>query len=474
MGIDFELDKLRDECGVFGIYSRDDHDVSRLTYYALYALQHRGQESAGIAVNNGEDIIFYKDMGLVNNVFNEMELDRLKGHSAVGHVRYSTTGDSLRQNAQPIVVQYKKGKMAFAHNGNLVNVSTIRKELEEKGAIFQTTVDSEVMVNLISRFRVKNKNIEDSIIQMMDVVNGAYSIVIMTPKKLIAVRDRNGIRPLCLGIIDNSHVIASESCALDAIGAKFLRDVEPGEIVVIGENGIESIQTKTSSNKNLCILEFIYFARPDSIIDGAGVYKSRIKAGRQLALEQTVDADLVIGVPESGLSAALGYSMESGISYANGLIKNRYIGRTFIQPKQNQRELSVRIKLNVMKDIVDGKRVIMVDDSIVRGTTCRRIVQLLKEAGAREVHMRVSSPPVKYPCFFGIDISTRQQLVASSKSIDDIRSYVGADSLGYLSLEGLLKTPDMPKDSNCGFCSACLNGHYPMDVPFEENKLSCG
>lgn len=474
MGIDFIDDKMKDECGVFGIYSRDSLDVARLTYYALYALQHRGQESAGIAVNNDGDIIFHKDMGLVNSVFGEKELNFLKGHSAIGHVRYSTTGESLRQNAQPIVIQYKKGKLALAHNGNLVNASKLRRELEEQGTIFQTTIDSEVMVNLISRFRVNNENIENSLVEMMDAIEGAYSIVILTPKKLIAVRDRNGIRPLCLGILDNSHVIASESCALDSIGATFVRDVNPGEIIVINKHGLKSIQTKVPEEKRLCILEFIYFARPDSIIDGAGVYKSRIKAGRTLAKEQPAEADLVIGVPESGLSAALGYALESGITYGKGLIKNRYIGRTFIQPSQDERELSVRIKLNVMKDIVDGKRVVMVDDSIVRGTTCRRIVQLLKEAGAKEVHMRVSSPPIKYPCFFGIDISTRQQLVASSKTIDDIRSIVGADSLGYLSLEGLLKTPDMPENQKCSFCSACLSGDYPMDVPYEIDKFSCG
>ncbi len=464
------LDKFREECGVFGIYNNNDHDVARLTYYALYALQHRGQESAGIAVNDGGNISHHKAMGLVPEAFSETVLNSLKGSSAIGHVRYSTTGASQLENAQPLVIKYKNGKMALAHNGNLVNASEIRDKLEENGAIFQTTIDSEVIANLISRFRLTNNNIEEAVIQMMKEVQGSYALVILTPNKLLGIRDPLGIRPLCIGKIDDSYVMASETCALDAVQAEYIRDVEPGEIVIISEDGINSIKIDTQKESKLCVFEFIYFARPDSFIDGASVHQARIEAGKTLAKEYPIDADLVIGVPDSGITAALGYSTQSGIPYAQGLIKNRYIGRTFIQPDQGQRELGVRIKLNAMRDAISGKRVIMIDDSIVRGTTSRRIVQILRDAGATEVHLLISSPPIKFPCYFGIDTPSRSQLPAASKSVEEIREMIGADSLGYLSVEGLLKTPIGCK---CDFCTSCFNGFYPMEVPDEGDKFSC-
>lgn len=471
MDFDVRLDKLHEECGVFGIYNKDNLDSARLTYYALYALQHRGQESAGIAVNKQGNIFYHKDMGLVPEVFNEVVLHHLKGgNSAIGHVRYSTTGASLRENAQPMVIKYKNGQMALAHNGNLVNAAEIRDRLEENGAIFQSTIDSEVMLSLISRNRIASENIEEALVKMMHEVKGSFALVILTPKRLVGMRDPFGIRPLCLGIIDNSYVLASETCALDAVGAKFIRDINPGEIVLIGEDGLTSIQTETPESSKLCVFEHIYFARPDSVIDGASVYQARIEAGKRLAIEHPVEADLVICVPDSGLTAAIGFSMQSGIPFGPGLIKNRYVGRTFIQPDQGQREMGVRIKLNALKSAIDGKRLVLIDDSIVRGTTSRRIVQQLKDAGAKEVHMRISSPPIKFPCFFGIDISSKSQLVASSHSVDDIREIVGADSLGYLSLEGMLKTP---VGSKCGFCTACFKGDYPMEVPEEGDKYCC-
>ncbi|HOQ00365.1 MAG TPA: amidophosphoribosyltransferase [Acetivibrio clariflavus] len=468
---DFRLDKLNEECGVFGIYDRDNLDSARLTYYALYALQHRGQESAGIAVNNDGNFMYHKDMGLVPEVFNEEIINSLKGKLAIGHVRYSTTGASLRENAQPMVIRYKNGYMALAHNGNLVNASEVRGRLEEEGVIFQSSNDSEVILNLISRYRLASSNIEEAIKKMMDEIRGSYALVILTPRRLVGVRDPFGIRPLCIGKVENSYVLASETCALDAVGAKYVRDVQPGEIVLIDDKGLSSIQTKVTGQSRLCIFEHIYFARPDSYIDGASVYRARIEAGRRLAKDHPVDADLVIGVPDSGLTAAMGYSMESGIPYGVGLIKNRYIGRTFIQPEQAQREKGVKIKLNALKDAIDGKRVIMIDDSIVRGTTSRRIVQLLRDAGAKEVHMMVSSPPVKFPCYFGIDISSKSQLVASKHTIEEIRDMLGADSLGYLTVEGILEAP---KGSKCGFCTACFRGDYPMEVPGEGTKFSCG
>ena len=481
--------KLHEECGVFGIYSNDGHDVARATYYGLYALQHRGQESAGIAVNDSGVIVHHKDMGLVPEIFNDVVLNHLKGRIAIGHVRYSTTGGSLRENAQPMVVKYKNGQLALAHNGNLVNAAELRNKLEENGAIFQTTSDTEVIANLISRYRVGSETIEDTIEKVMKTIKGSYAIVMVTPKRLVGIRDPLGIRPLCIGRVDNSYVLASESCALDAVGAEMIRDVEPGEIVLIGEDGIESVRCSigdtaedtardtagsggnTHRPKSLCIFEYVYFARPDSIIDGISVMKARTEAGRRLAIEHPADADIVIGAPDGGLNAALGYSRESGIPYGQGLLKNRYVGRTFIQPEQGQRETGVRIKFNAMKAEIEGKRVVMVDDSIVRGTTTRRIVQMLKDAGAREVHMRVCSPPYRHPCYFGIDISSSQQLVASEHTEAEICRIIGADSIGYLSLEGLLS---ISPGTGCGFCTACFDSRYPMEVPAEGNKMIFG
>jgi len=462
-------DKPREECGVFGVYNRDRHDVARMTYYGLYALQHRGQESAGIAVNDDGTILYHKDMGLVPEVFNDVVLNHLKGKIAIGHVRYSTTGASLRENAQPMVIKYKNGQLALAHNGNLVNAPELRTKLEENGAMFQSTNDTEVIAYLISRYRVACETLEDTLLKVMNDIRGSYALVILTPKRLIGIRDPHGIRPLCIGLLDNSYILASESCALDAVGAQFIRDVEPGEIVLIGDDGIKSIKAGAAEKTNLCIFEFVYLARPDSFIDGVSVHQARIEAGRILAIEHPVEADLVIGAPDGGLNAALGFARQSGIPYGQGLLKNRYVGRTFIQPDQGQRETGVRIKFNAIRGEIEGKRVVMVDDSIVRGTTTRRIVQMLKNAGAREVHMRVSSPPYKYPCHFGIDISSSKQLVASNHSVDEIAKMIGADSLGYLSLEGLLQTP---VGSRCGFCTACFNGMYPMEVPEEGNKLA--
>ncbi|AUS97556.1 amidophosphoribosyltransferase [Clostridium thermosuccinogenes] len=467
----FRRDKLREECGVFGIFDKDGHDVARMSYYALYALQHRGQESAGIAVNDNGTILYHKDMGLVPEVFNEVILNHLKGRIAISHVRYSTTGANSRENAQPMVIKYRNGQLALAHNGNLVNASNLREKLEEDGLIFQSTNDSEVILNLISRYSLICGKVEEAIQKMMQDVRGSYSILLLTPDKLIGIRDPLGIRPLCIGLLGNSYVLASESCALDAIGAKFIRDVKPGEIVTISEEGISSIEMDIKEESRLCIFEFIYFARPDSFLDGASVYQARLEAGRRLAIEHPVEADLVIGAPDSGITAAIGYSMESGIPYGQGLLKNRYIGRTFIQPDQEQREMGVKIKLNVMKNAIEGKRLVIIDDSIVRGTTTKRIIKALKDAGAKEVHMRVSSPPMKYPCYFGVDIPSGKQLVASISSIEEVRQLIGADSLGYLSLEGLLKTPVGAK---CGFCSACFTGEYPMEVPGEGSKYLCG
>ncbi len=463
--------KLHEECGVFGVYGNDGHDVARITFYGLYALQHRGQESAGIAVNDEGTIVHHKDMGLVPEIFNDVVLNHLKGRIAIGHVRYSTTGGSLRENCQPMVVKYKAGQLALAHNGNLVNAVQLRTKMEESGAIFQTTSDTEIIANLISRFRVSSDNIEDTLEKVMDTIKGSYAIVMVTPRKLVGIRDPQGIRPLCIGKLDNSYILASESCALDAVGAVLVRDVKPGEIVVIDKDGIRSLQTQTKESSHLCIFEFVYFARPDSVIDGVSVMESRIEAGKRLAIEHPAVADLVIGAPDGGLNAALGYSRQSGIPYGQGLLKNKYVGRTFIQPEQVLREIGVRIKFNAMKSEIAGKRVVMVDDSIVRGTTTRRIVQMLKDAGAKEVHMRVSSPPYKFPCYFGIDISSTDQLVASHYSVDEICRIIGADSLGYLSQEGLM---GISYSKQCGFCTACFDAVYPMDIPLEAKKCSIG
>ncbi|NDL67315.1 amidophosphoribosyltransferase [Anaerotalea alkaliphila] len=463
-------DKLQEECGVFGIYTNRESqvDTARMAYYGLFSLQHRGQESAGIAVNNSGTILYRKEMGMVNEIFDDVILDYLKGHSAIGHVRYSTSGDSLAENAQPLVIKYTKGHMALAHNGNLTNAKRLRAELEAQGTIFQTTTDSEVIAALLSRARIRHRNIEESLEEVMGVIRGAYALLVMTPKKLIAARDPLGMRPLVMGIKDGNYVFSSESCAFDTLGVKLVRDVEPGEIIIIDENGMRSMHVEGASKRSaLCVFEYIYFARPDSVIEGLEVYKARYRAGEALAKEHPVEADVVIGVPDSGLAAAHGYSVASGIPQAGGFMKNRYVGRTFIQPNQVQRELGVHLKLNPIRSIVEGKRVVMIDDSIVRGTTSRHIVNLLREAGATEVHVRISSPPVKYSCYFGIDTPERKNLVASNHSIDEIREMICADSLGYISRESLLETC---KEAKLQFCTACFSGDYPVKIEDEEAR----
>ena len=453
--------KIGEECGVFAIYDPGG-GCARSVYYGLYALQHRGQESCGIAVNKDRDIYHYKDMGLVNEVFTEDILQKLDGTMAVGHVRYYTTGESLRENAQPLVLRYVKGNIALAHNGNLVNKNELVDELSQTGAIFQTTTDTETIAYMIAKQRLSTKSIEAAVANTIDKLTGSFSLIVMSPTKLIAARDPWGFRPLCIGKKGDAVIFSSETCALDSIGAEFVRDVEPGEIVVVQGGKIKTIDTyKGTKPKSMCIFEYIYFARPDSTIEGQNAHESRMLAGKYLARQKPVDADVVIGVPDSGISAALGYSLESGIPYGLGFIKNKYIGRTFIQPSQSMRENAVRIKLNVLKDTVAGKRVIMIDDSIVRGTTSKRIVNLLREAGATEVHVRSSSPPFMWPCYFGTDIPSRDQLIACNHSIEEIKDVINADSLEFLSLENLGKvTPHTAP----GFCTGCFSGHYPVPV----------
>lgn len=459
------FDKWKEECGVFGVYAPAEK-VANLAYLGLYALQHRGQESAGIAVADGEQIDLVKGMGLVSEVFRH-NLPELPGHIAIGHVRYSTTGSSMLVNTQPLQVSFSGGSMALAHNGNLVNAKELRMELEKRGSVFQTSIDSEVIVNLIARS--EKCSIEERIIETMARLKGAYSLVIMTQDKLIGARDPYGIRPMCIGKLPDGWALASESCALDTIGAELVREVNPGEIVIIDERGLTVQQALPGKDGALCIFEFIYFARPDSIMEGLNVQQARYEMGRQLARENKIDADIVISVPDSGTSAALGFSAESGIPFNQGLLKNRYIGRTFIQPDQNSRDRGVRIKLNAIKAVVAGKRVVMVDDSIVRGTTSGKIVNMLKEAGAKEVHFCVSSPPITHPCFYGIDTSVRKELVAATKTVEEIRRMIGADSLNYLSLEGLMSCAPNIKST---LCNACFCGRYPAEVPsdLEDNK----
>lgn len=453
-------DELHEECGVFGVYNVDGEDVAGLVYYGLFALQHRGQESCGIAVSENRDIRYYKNMGLVNEVFTEENLDKLHGDIAIGHVRYSTAGSSVRANAQPLVTKYVKGTLAIAHNGNLVNAVDLREELEKNGAIFQTTIDSEVIAYLVARERVTSKSVEEAVAKAMKFISGAYSLLVMSPRKLTCARDPYGFKPLCIGKKDHTYVVASETCALDAVGASFVRDVLPGEIITITENGIASNTMYCHKKPARCIFEYIYFARPDSMIDGVSVFNSRIMAGRILAQTHPVEADLVVGVPESGNDAAMGYALESGIPYGRAFVKNNYVGRTFIKPKQSMREQSVRIKLNVLKDVVKGKRIVMIDDSIVRGTTSGRIVKMLKDAGATEVHVRISSPPFKFPCYFGTDIPSCDQLIANQYTIEEIGEMLGADSLGYLDVTRLGEMVD-----GIDYCDACFTGDYPVAPP---------
>ena len=459
MDIKEQGDRMEEACGVFGIYApQGDVNVAEATYYGLFALQHRGQESAGIAVADGQTISQHRGLGLVPEVFDQETLSGLKGSIAIGHVRYSTFGGKDVINAQPIVARCRMGMLALAHNGNLVNADTLRAQMEEQGAIFQTTVDTEVILNLIAR--ESGDGLMEAIQSMMRVVRGSYALVLLTRDQLIGIRDPYGIRPLCLGRVGDSFVLASESCALDAVGAEFVRDVRPGEIVTIDADGVHSTHVQCPLSSRLCLFEFVYFARPDSVIDGINVYQSRVEAGRRLAMGDDVQADLVIGVPDSALAAAMGYAQQSGIPYGDGLAKNRYVGRTFIQPEQGMREIGVRTKLNALTRNVRGKRLVLVDDSIVRGTTSRRIVEMLRMAGAKEVHVRVSSPRVSNPCYFGIDIATGKELIGYHHSEEDICRFIGADSLRFLPLNDLLKTVT---GSGCQFCTGCFDGQYPID-----------
>ena len=470
--IDRNLDEtgVKEECGVFGIYDFDGRDVASTIYYGLFALQHRGQESCGIAVSETSGpkgkVVSYKGMGLVNEVFTQDNLEMMKGDIGVGHVRYSTAGASTRENAQPLVLNYVKGTLALAHNGNLINAAALRHDLEYTGAIFKTTIDSEVIAYHIARERLQTNTVEEAVNRACQKIQGAYSLVVMSPRKLIGARDPYGFKPLCIGKRENSYIITSETCALDTVGAVFVRDVLPGETVTITPDGgiLSDLSRAVSKEQEArCIFEYIYFARPDSHIDGVSVYASRIRAGRFLAMDSPVEADLVVGVPESGNAAALGYSLQSGIPYGTAFVKNGYVGRTFIKPKQSSRESSVKVKLNVLREAVDGKRIIMIDDSIVRGTTSDRIVRMLREAGAKEVHVRISSPPFLWPCYFGTDVPAKDQLIANNRTVDEIKELIGADSLGYLDIERLGEMVD-----GLDICTGCFNGNYPMEPPTED------
>jgi len=457
-------DKQEEACGVFGICAPGE-DVAKMTYFGLYALQHRGQESAGIATFEGENVHLHKDMGLVSQVFNESCLSHLPGTIGVGHNRYSTTGSSKVVNAQPVVVETRLGSLALAHNGNLVNTSFLREELVSRNCNFVSTTDSEMIAVAIALEVDDGKSWLEAAISAFHRCTGAFSLVIGTPAGLMGVRDPYGVRPLVIGTLGTNpirYALASETCALDIIGAEYLRDVEPGELVWITEEGMASFHWSQQPKPKLCIFEMIYFARPDSIMEGESLYSYRLRIGRKLAEESPIDADIVIGVPDSGIPAAIGFSQVSGIPYAEGLIKNRYVGRTFIQPTQTMRESGIRMKLNPLKDVLEGKRVIMVDDSIVRGTTSRKIVKALRDAGATEVHMRISSPPVTHPCFYGIDTDNQDQLIAATKSVAEIAQQIGVDSLAFLSREGMLNAT---KDDCNNFCSACFTGDYPIVVP---------
>jgi len=456
---------LGEECGVFGAYDMDGGDVAPSVYYGLFALQHRGQESCGIAVTDtyGERKVHSKKgLGLVNEVFDEESLQTLKGNLGVGHVRYSTAGGSKVENAMPLVINYVKGTLAIAHNGNLTNAIELRRELEYTGAIFQTTIDSEVIAYHIARERLNVSTAEEAVKRAMGKIKGAYALVVSSPRKMIGARDPFGLKPLCIGKRENTYFLASESCAVAAVGAEFIRDVEPGEIVTITKDGIQSDLSMAiePESQARCIFEYIYFARTDSTIDKVNVYHSRIIAGKALAQSYPVDADLVVGVPDSGLVAAKGYSEQSGIPYGMAFHKNSYVGRTFIKPKQSQRESSVKIKLNVIAEVVKDKRIVMVDDSIVRGTTCVNIIKMLKRAGAKEVHVRISSPPFLYPCYFGTDVPSNEQLIAHSHTTEEIRELIGADSLGYMEIDKLKNMV-----GSLGYCDACFTGNYPMEVP---------
>ena len=459
---------IHEECGVFGVISTKRSNVAGITYYGLYALQHRGQESCGIVVNDDGMFSSYKDLGLVSDVFSQETLAQLpEGNMAVGHVRYGTTGGTTRNNCQPIEVNHQKGKMALAHNGNLSNALELRDKLELSGAIFHTTSDTETIAYMITKERLTASSIEEAVCRAMDSLEGAYSLVLMSSAKMIAARDPYGFRPLCFGRLHHGgYVIASESCAISAVGAEFIRDVEPGEILVFSENGIKSYTEHCGKqNRKTCIFEHIYFARPDSVVDGISVHEARMRAGKLLAENYPADADIVIGVPDSGLDAALGFSRTSGIPYGIGLIKNKYIGRTFISPGQEERVDRVKIKLSPVEIVIEGKRVVLVDDSIVRGTTSKRIVKLLREAGAKEIHMRISAPPFLHPCYYGTDIDSEENLIACHHSMDEIAELIGVDTLGYLPVEKLDRLVESKH-----YCAACFNGEYPTQIPVDLRK----
>ncbi|MBE9501283.1 MAG: amidophosphoribosyltransferase [Dehalococcoidia bacterium] len=457
---------MKESCALFGVYAPGE-DVARLTFFGLFSLQHRGQESSGIATADGERIHVHTKMGLVSQVFDEEVLGRLWGNIAIGHNRYSTRGSSSPANAQPLVVSGPTGRIALGHNGNIVNAEYLRHELERRGYHFSTGTDSEIIANLI--LSSTRKTWLERIKYAMRRLVGAYSLVLLTEDTLFGVRDPLGVRPLCLGRLDGGWILASETCALDHIGARFLREVEPGEILAINSQGMKSYHEKGNNRRGLCIFEYIYFARPDSIINGRRLYSARQAMGARLAQEYPVDADLVIGIPDSATAAGIGYSTKSGTPFIEGLLKNRYVGRTFIEPDQRIRELGVQLKFNPMPEIIDGKRLVVVDDSIVRGTTTPHVVSLLKNAGAKEVHMRICAPPIRYPCFFGVDMATRWELIAAQKEVPEIAQFIGADSLGYLSIEGLIESVALPKEL---FCLACFTGDYPVPVQLEMEKLA--
>jgi len=456
---------LHESCGVFGVYAPSE-DVARLTFFALFALQHRGQESAGIATTDGKKVRVYARMGLVSQVFSEDSLSQLTGDIAIGHNRYSTRGSSRISNVQPLIAGKGSNTIAIAHNGNIVNVEHLYKELSDQGYVFHTSTDTEVIANLI--LSSPDKDWVDKIRYAMHRLQGAYSLTIMTNHTLFGVRDPFGVRPLCLGAINGGYVIASESCALDHIGANFVKEIEPGEIVSITENGIDSYREEVG-RRGVCIFEYIYFARPDSVINGRLLYPARQAMGEGLAQEHPVDADMVMGVPDSATAAGIGYSHWSNLPLQEGLLKNRYVGRTFIEPDQRIRDLGVKLKFNPLPQMLDGKRVVVIDDSIVRGTTTPQVVKLLRRAGAKQVHMRICAPPIRYPCFFGVDMATRWELIAAQKTVAQVRDFIGADSLGHLSIDGLIKAVALPKDI---FCMACFTGDYPIPVQLEMDKLA--
>jgi amidophosphoribosyltransferase len=451
---------IHEECGIFGIYDPAG-DCARNVYYGLYALQHRGQEQCGIAAVNNLELSCYKDSGLVGDVFSEPILEKLGGTMAIGHVRYATTGESRRENAQPLTLNYVKGSLAVAHNGNLVNTMALRREYEYKGAIFHTTTDSEVIAYIIAQERLRCNSVEQAVLHAMEHLRGAFSLVVMSSRKLIAARDPWGFRPLCMGRRGDAIVFASESCALDSVDAVFERDIEPGEVVWVCDGKVHSIQGPQADKSSLCIFEHIYFARPDSVIDGQSVHSARMLLGAILAKEHPIDADVVVGVPDSGLIAAEGYAKASGIPFADGFIKNRYVGRTFITPDQHSRELAVQLKLNPLRATISGKRVILIDDSVVRGTTAGQIIRLLRNAGATEVHMLSSAPKFVGPCYFGTDIPSKNELFACNHSTEEMRELIGADSLGFLSIDAL---EAIAPNSKCSFCTGCFSEYYPIPV----------